>query len=582
MANTWGSLSWNVGNFGEQANATVTPTGIGLTSQVATPSVTATVDFGWSNNAWGEVAWNTNEIDAIGFATGLQLNSNTGNVGISGEINEGWGRITWGENAWGIAGDVAVTGIGLTAGVNVGSVIIDVENAVTGQELNLSLNSVDLDIGAAPGTTGQDLEIAVASPDVSIDAPVSVTGIGLTSAAGTLDGYNETGWGRDGWGEEAWGGAGIWVFVPVTGQQQNLTLASVTAQANADVDVTGQQLNTSVGDTTETGDGAVDLTGIELEFSVGDTTETADAIVSINNDVLTSFTAEADAQLSTAQAKFGPSSLLLDGTGDFVQSNASDVVQNNFTIEFFAYASNFAQDAYLWDNQSSNQGFAFSLTQFGQLRLIQDNTILQQTSASGLNNNQWNHIALVQNGLFLDLYINGTSRLQYNTGGDSYPGQSYKIGTNEGETQFFNGYIDEFRSSDIARYTTTFTPTTSAFTADSNTFALLHFDGANGSTTITNSVGSDIPRIALGVNDGTATGLPETIASVTEVSLNIAQGITGAGASADVFPTGQSVVITLGNEVGQAWKEVDTGDTVAYTEVSTGTTVSWSDVDTAA
>jgi hypothetical protein len=41
----------------------------------------------------------------------------------SGEINEGWGRLEWGENAWGIAGDVLVTGIGVSAGIGAGVLI---------------------------------------------------------------------------------------------------------------------------------------------------------------------------------------------------------------------------------------------------------------------------------------------------------------------------------------------------------------------------------------------------------------------------------------------------------------------------
>jgi hypothetical protein len=38
------------------------------------------------------------------------------------------------------------------------------------------------------------------------------------------------------------------ICTPVTGQQLNLSLNSVTPLANANVDVTGQQLNVSEGD----------------------------------------------------------------------------------------------------------------------------------------------------------------------------------------------------------------------------------------------------------------------------------------------------------------------------------------------
>ena len=47
---------------------------------------------------------------------------------------------------------------------------------------------------------------------------------------------------------------------------------------------------------------------------------------------------------------------------------------------------------------------------------------------------------------------------------------SFVIGAHSNTaTTYFKGYIDEFRISDIARYTTTFTPTTTAFANDGNT-----------------------------------------------------------------------------------------------------------------
>ena len=42
--------------------------------------------------------------------------------------------------------------------------------------------------------------------------------------------------------------------------------------------------------------------------------------------------------------------------------------------------------------------------------------------------------------------------------------------------RYFNGHMDEVRVSDTARYTANFTPTTSAFTPDTNTKLLVHFE----------------------------------------------------------------------------------------------------------
>jgi hypothetical protein len=46
MANAWGELSWNTGPWGEQGNATVALTGIGLTT-----------DLG-QRESWGQLEWN--------------------------------------------------------------------------------------------------------------------------------------------------------------------------------------------------------------------------------------------------------------------------------------------------------------------------------------------------------------------------------------------------------------------------------------------------------------------------------------------------------------------------------------------
>ena len=544
MASTWGSNTWSSNSFGSdnniisvtgigatfslgdessQANADVIPTSLPIT---LSSNLDVTFDIGAAPGVSGfGTTFNLGTADAGPDAMVTGLDTVTASVGTVDAYNiEGWGRQQWNTFAWGITGSLLTTGEEATA--NVGSIAQVTGNASvipTGIPITSSLGdeSIEISFEIELGSFGltSNLGTADAGPDAMLE------GIGATGSVGSVEAYNLEGWGRYFWGQFEWGATGEW--------------------AN------------------------VDVTGIEMSAAT-------------NPEGIPSFTAEADAQLSTAQAKFGPSSLLLDGTGDFVQSTATDVVQNDFTIEFFAYASNFAQDAYLWDNQSSNQGFAFSITSAGQLRLIQDGTILQQTGTPSLNNNQWNHFALVQNSTLLTLYINGTPKLQYSTGGDSYPGQSYKIGTNEGETQFFNGYIDEFRSSDIARYTGLFTPPTSAFTADGNTISLLHFDGINGSTNIVNSTGSDIPRIALGLGQGQAELEAVTIANVTGQALEVGLRNAVAGASAEIFPTGVQANIALGNEVSQIWRFVDTGTTVSYTEVSTGTSVTWNDIDTAA
>jgi hypothetical protein len=91
-------------------------------------------------------------------------------------------------------------------------------------------------------------------------------------------------------------------------------------------------------------------------------------------------------------------------------------------------------------------------------------------SSSSLTLNTWNHIAVVRNGNSWQIYINGvadgasvtwngnvdnnTSSAVFGIGGD--------ITTGSGLT--WNGYIDDLRiTKGYARYTSNFTPPTSAF-----------------------------------------------------------------------------------------------------------------------
>jgi hypothetical protein len=78
--------------------------------------------------------------------------------------------------------------------------------------------------------------------------------------------------------------------------------------------------------------------------------------------------------------------------------------------------------------------------------------------------------------------MNGTLRLTSTQSSFTMPNTTNLIiGTAVG--LFMRGYIDEFRFSNIARYSgSSITVPTAAFTNNANTLLLLHMDGTNGST----------------------------------------------------------------------------------------------------
>jgi len=282
MANTWGELSWNSGQWGEQNDATVALTGIQLTSQLGEEDSFNTT--GWGRYAWGELAWGAPYQNAIASVTGSQINLSLNNVGLSTEINEGWGRLTWGENAWGIAGDVIVTGIGLSSNIQSGSVTAEAEVTTTGQQLSLTVENVTAFGLAQVPVSGQQLTNSLGTVDAEPDA--MATGIQMSSSVGTVDAYNLTGWGRLTFGSEVWGATGYWAFAETTGIQLSANLGTAVLDANTLVDLTGNNLVVSEGTADPSPDATVTGIGLSASVALGSVVE-ADANISLTGQELT-------------------------------------------------------------------------------------------------------------------------------------------------------------------------------------------------------------------------------------------------------------------------------------------------------
>lgn len=202
------------------------------------------------------------------------------------------------------------------------------------------------------------------------------------------------------------------------------------------------------------------------------------------------FTVSGDAQLDTAQYKFGLSSLLLDGTGDYVKSNDHADWQlgggtGNFTIDMWVrfnsvaanrtLVSQFVDATHYWKLywiQASNQ-LSFDYNNGG--------TTIACTKSWTPVTNTWYHVALIRgwggNANDFALTVNGAILTSVATDADSIAdfAAELHIGMTDTATDPMNGWIDEFRLSNTARWTTTFTVPTSAYTTDSNTKTLLHF-----------------------------------------------------------------------------------------------------------
>lgn len=214
-------------------------------------------------------------------------------------------------------------------------------------------------------------------------------------------------------------------------------------------------------------------------------------------------TANGNVQHSTAQSKMGSSSILFDGTGDYLSvsdHNNFNFGSDDFTIEGWVYPETNTTTNGFYSQRTFGSYGALSafINTANKLQIVgTDNGSspwdFNVISSSSVTLNTWTHIAFQRNGSEISLWINGTK--DSTTG--SFSGSLYddsnsiKIGYGNDSGQEFDGYIDEFRVSNTARYTSSFTPSTTAFTEDSNTLLLIHSDTTNGSTTFTDSSGVD-------------------------------------------------------------------------------------------
>ena len=198
-------------------------------------------------------------------------------------------------------------------------------------------------------------------------------------------------------------------------------------------------------------------------------------------------------QTSTAQYIVGTASAYFDGNGDYLQlDNHADfnLQQTNFTLELWFRATVPGNTDFIMEKRNaSNSGWAlFTGSGNIQFQAYSAGSVLFGLSTP-ISDATWYHFAVVKQGTTIKIYLGGTLQ-ETITNKEFVPNtDSIAIGRYLGFTSFdYLGFVDEIRLSDVARYTSNFTPSTTAFSKDANTLFLLHCDGANGGTTFADDV----------------------------------------------------------------------------------------------
>jgi hypothetical protein len=172
---------------------------------------------------------------------------------------------------------------------------------------------------------------------------------------------------------------------------------------------------------------------------------------------------EGNAQISTAQSKWGGGSIAFNGTNSYLTTPSSPIValgSGDWTVEGWFYFANTTGIKTLFDQNASTRFYLYlngtSLNYYtGGALQITGGTVAATT---------WHHIALVRSSGSTKLYLNGTQIGSTYTDSQNYGAAQFVIGSYFGGADYMNGYIDDCRISKMARYTiNNFTPPTAPF-----------------------------------------------------------------------------------------------------------------------
>ena len=201
-------------------------------------------------------------------------------------------------------------------------------------------------------------------------------------------------------------------------------------------------------------------------------------LLSCTNGAITDATAKNDletvgnAQISTTQSKFGGSSMYFDGTGDYLygkNTRLMDIGSGDFTIEGWLYPTTSGTTRAIvaqFNTNGTGPGWTSYLKTTNVIEFYGGSGTITVTGTGTVSANAWSHFAICRYGSTITIYVNGIAG---GTGTNSSFSDDttgpVEVGARGGAGAIpFTGYIDDLRiTKGIARYTSNFTPPTSAF-----------------------------------------------------------------------------------------------------------------------
>lgn len=227
--------------------------------------------------------------------------------------------------------------------------------------------------------------------------------------------------------------------------------------------------------------------------------------------------------ISNSVKKYGTGSIYFDGVGDYLLPNSGGADTFafgtlNFTIEFWLYLNSVSGLQFIYEGR----GAATTPTIYMNGSSLTYFTNSSDRITSTLSTGVWYHVALTRSGTSTRMFVNGMQVGSTYFDSTNYTNTANRpvIGVEAGTTQhFLNGYLDDFRvTKGLARYTSNFTPPTSALPVE--TFV----EGKGGMVWIKNRNGSNFNGL-WDTARGAGTGISSTTNKVLSSNTNSAEGI---------------------------------------------------------
>lgn len=181
-------------------------------------------------------------------------------------------------------------------------------------------------------------------------------------------------------------------------------------------------------------------------------------------------TAGGNAQIDTAQSKWGGASALFDGSGDYLSATASadfGFGTAAWTIEGWVRPAASTLAA-LFDTRETGQTgadrFIIGLEATTRTLFLQDGASIRGNTGTAPGTGAWSHIAVSYDGTTLRGFVGGALVWSATVSLNFAASVPLRIGATHTGTAGFNGHLDDIRvTKGVCRYTAAFSPATAAF-----------------------------------------------------------------------------------------------------------------------